>query len=74
MRVMDWLSELGARFLGMDVAQKLEDGDWMLLTNPILDLSDQTDNASAIEEGRRFILENDRPGRMFDPVWEGRFK
>lgn len=73
MGVLDWLSERGARFLGMDVTQKLEDGNWMLLIDPILDLSNQTDNASAIEEGRRFILENDQPGRMFDPVWEGRF-
>ncbi|WP_379921555.1 hypothetical protein [Erythrobacter sp. R86502] len=72
--ILDWLAEANERFLGMDVAQKLEDGEWMLLIDPILDLSYQTDNCSALDEGRRFVNENEGVGRMFEPVWEGRFK
>jgi hypothetical protein len=74
LRILDWLAEANARFLGMDVAQKLEEGKWMLLIDPILDLSYQTDNRTALDEGRRFVEENDGVGRMFEPVWQGRFK
>ena len=74
LRLLDWLAEVDGKFLGMDVAQKLEDDQWMLLIDPILDLSNQTDNCLALHEGRRFVEESDGVGRMFDPVWEGRFK
>ncbi len=74
LQLLDWLTDQDAKFLGMDVAQKCEDGKWMLLVDPILDLSNQTDNVSALEEGRRFVEEHDGAGRMFEPVWEGRHK
>ena len=72
--ILDWLAEANERFLGIDVAQKLKDGKWMLLIDPIFDLCDQTDNCAALDEGRRFVNENDEAGWMFNPVWEGCFK
>nr|WP_137678532.1 hypothetical protein [Parerythrobacter lutipelagi] len=70
--VLTWCEENAQKFLGMDVAQKNSDGTWTLLIDPILDLSDQTDNFEAIRRGRLFLAENDGEGRMFDPVWKGR--
>lgn len=74
LEVLDWIAEKNARFLGMDVAQKLDDGEWMLLIDPILDLSNQNDNQAALNDGRMFVDVHDDTGRMFEPVWEGRFK
>ncbi len=74
LQLLAWLADQDVKFLGVDVAQKCEDGKWILLADPILDLSSQTDNLSALEQGQRFVEENDGAGRMFEPVWEGRFK
>ena len=71
-RVLDWIEDGGHRFLGMDVAEKVADGNWMLLIEPILDLSSQTDNREAVRIGRDFLADHDDTGRMFEPVWQGR--
>ena len=70
-RVLDWIEDSGHRFLGLDVAQKQEDGTWMLLLDN-LDLSRQTENFEAVRRGRQFIDEYDGAGRMFAPVWQDR--
>ena len=70
-QMLDWIEDSGQRFLGMDVAQKQDDGNWVLLLET-LDLSRQTDNFEAIRRGRDFLREYDGAGRMFEPVWEGR--
>lgn len=70
--VLDWCEENGLKFLGMDVAEQQDSGDWMLLIDPILDLSTQTDNFEAIRRGRQFLSEFDSVNRIFEPVWEGR--
>ena len=69
--LLDWLEDSGHRFIGMDVAQKREDGDWTLLADT-LDLSRQTENFEAIRMGRVFLAEYDGDGRMFEPVWQDR--
>ncbi len=73
-QVLDWIAESNLRFLGMDVSEKRDDGNWMLLIHPILDLSAQTDNREAIALGHEFLAANDLENRMFEPVWEGRSK
>ena len=70
-RVLDWIEDTGQRFLGMDLAQKQDDGNWMLMEES-LDLSRQTDNFEAVRRGRDFLRDYDGEGRMFEPVWEGR--
>ncbi len=70
--VLTWVEDTGRRFLGMDVAQKMDDNGWMLLIDPQLDLSRQTDNFEAVRMGRVFLAEFDEEGRMFDPVWQER--
>ncbi|MDG5751391.1 hypothetical protein P8R33_09760 [Qipengyuania sp. XHP0211] len=69
-QMLDWIEDSGQRFLGMDVAQKQDDGIWVLLLET-LDLSRQTENFEAIRRGRDFLREYDGAGRMFEPVWEG---
>lgn len=71
-KILSWLEEQGGRFLGMDVAEKQADGKWILLIDPILDLSDAQENASAIQQGWQFLKKHDSENRMFDPVWVGR--
>ena len=68
-RLLDWIEDSGRRFLGIDVAQKREDGSWTLLLDN-LDLSRQTENFEAVRMGRVFLSEYDREGRMFEPVWQ----
>ncbi|MBY6129010.1 hypothetical protein KUW15_09805 [Qipengyuania aquimaris] len=70
-KVLDWIEDSGQRFLGVDVAQKQEDGTWMLLLDN-LDLSRQTENFEAVRRGRQFVAEYDGKGRMFAPVWQDR--
>ena len=69
--LLDWIEDSGQRFLGMDLAQKCEDGQWTLLLDS-LDLSNQTDNFEAVRRARVFLAEFDEEGRMFEPVWQGR--
>ena len=69
--LLDWLEENGLRFIGMDVAEKQGDGNWVLMSDS-LDLSRQTDNFEAVRRGREFLREFDGEGRMFEPVWQGR--
>lgn len=71
--LLEWIEDSGQRFLGMDVAQKCDDGKWTLLLDT-LDLSNQTDNFEAVRRGRVFLAEFDGEGRMFEPVWQGRSK
>ena len=33
--LIGWLEDNGSRFVGMEVAQKLEDGNWLLLDEPV---------------------------------------
>ncbi|WP_324827525.1 hypothetical protein [Qipengyuania zhejiangensis] len=68
---LDWIEDTGQRFLGMDVAQKQDDGNWVLLTDS-LDLARQTDNFEAVRMGRVFLADYDGDGRMFEPVWQER--
>lgn len=68
--LLGWLEDSGCRFVGMEVAQKLEDGNWMLLDDPVLDLKRQTDNFEAVRMGRVFLSEYDGEGRMFEPLWQ----
>lgn len=70
-QLLDWLEEDGHRFIGMDVAEKHGDENWMLLPDQ-LDLSRQTDNFEAVRRGRDFLREYDGEGRMFEPVWQER--
>jgi hypothetical protein len=70
-QLLDWIEDSGQRFLGIDVAQKQNDGSW-LLTDEGLDLARQTDNFEAVRRGRQFIVEYDGEGRMFAPVWQDR--
>ena len=70
--ILDWCEDEPCKFLGFDVAERLEDGNWMLLIDPILDLSRQTDNFEAVRRGRQFLAEYDQENRIFEPVWEGR--
>ncbi len=70
--ILDWCEENGHKFLGMDVAEQMGDGNWMLLIEPILDLSNQTDNFEAVRRGHQFLAEYDAKNRIFEPVWEGR--
>lgn len=69
--LLTWIEDSGQRFLGMDVAQKHDDGQWTLLLD-CLDLSNQTDNFEAVRRARVFLAEFDGEGRMFEPVWQGR--
>lgn len=69
--LLDWLEDDGQRFVGMDVAQKQDDGNWLLLGDN-LDLSRQTDNFEAVRLGRVFLAEYDGDGRMFEPIWQDR--
>lgn len=69
--LLDWLEDDGQRFVGMDVAQKQDDGNWLLLGEN-LDLSRQTDNFEAVRLGRVFLAEYDGDGRMFEPIWQDR--
>ena len=69
--LLDWLEDAGHRFIGLDVAQKREDGSWTLLPDS-LDLPRQTDNFEANRMGRVFLAEYDGAGRMFEPVWQDR--
>lgn len=68
--LIGWLEDNGSRFVGMEVAQKLEDGNWLLLDEPVLDLKRQTDNFEAVRMGRVFLAEYDGEGRMFSPMWQ----
>ncbi|MEC7742978.1 MAG: hypothetical protein VYE13_10965 [Pseudomonadota bacterium] len=70
--ILDWCEDNACKFLGIDVADKQTDGNWMLLLEPMLDLSNQTDNFEAIRRGRQFLAEYDQRDRIFEPVWEGR--
>ena len=70
-RLLDWLEDNGHRFIGLDVAEKRDDGNWALLPDQ-LDLSRQTDNFEAVRMGRVFLSEYDGDGRMFEPVWQER--
>ena len=70
--ILNWCEDQGHKFLGMDVAEQLPDGNWMLLIDPILDLSHQTDNFEAVRRGRQFLAEFASDARIFEPVWEGR--
>ena len=70
--VLDWCEDNGLKFLGMDVAEQMTDGNWVLLIDPILDLSHQTDNFEAVRRGHEFLAEYDAQNRIFEPVWEGR--
>ena len=70
--ILDWCEDNGHKFLGIDVADQQDDGNWMLLLEPMLDLSKQTDNFEAIRRGRQFLSEYEQMGRIFEPVWEGR--
>ena len=70
-RLLDWLEDDGHRFIGMDVAEKRDDGSWVLLLDQ-LDLSRQTDNFEAVRRGRDFLRDYDGEGRMFEPVWQER--
>ena len=72
--VLDWLESVEGRFLGFDVAEQLDDGKWMLLVDPIQDLSNETDRTSALKSGRKFLEKNKAHNRIFEPVWEGRYK
>ncbi len=67
--LLDWLEESACRFIGMEVAEKREDGTWALL-DETLDLNRQTDNFEAVRMGHVFLAEYDGDGRMFDPVWQ----
>ncbi|WP_341713858.1 hypothetical protein [Erythrobacter sp.] len=67
--LLDWLEDSGCRFIGMEVAEKREDGTWTLL-DETLDLGRQTDNFEAVRLGRVFLAEYDGEGRMFEPVWQ----
>lgn len=67
--LLDYLEDSACRFIGMDVAQKHEDGNWTLLADQ-LDLSRQTDNFEAVRMGRVFLVEYDGDGRMFQPLWQ----
>ena len=69
--LLDWVEDCGHRFIGLEVAQKQEDGTWTLLADS-LDLSRQTENFEAIRMGRVFLSEYDGEGRMFEPVWQDR--
>ena len=68
-KILGWIEDTGQRFLGLDVAQKNDDGSWTLLTET-LDLSNQTENFEAVRRGRVFLSEYDGEGRMFEPVWQ----
>ncbi len=70
-QVLDWIEDTGQRFLGLDLAQKREDGSWTLLPET-LDLGRQTDNFEAVRRGRVFLREYDGDGRIFEPLWQGR--
>ena len=70
-QLLDWIEDSGQRFLGIDLAQKQDDENWMLMIDS-LDLSRQTDNFEAVRRGRDFLRDYDGEGRMFEPVWEGR--
>jgi hypothetical protein len=65
--VLDWLEKIGAPLLGIDVARKLPDGNWMLLLEPMLDGRNGID--VTIEAGGRFIQEHADPDLMFELVW-----
>ena len=69
--LLDWLEDNGHRLVGMDVAQKQDDGNWTLLSDG-LDLTRQTENFEAVRMGRVFLTEYDGDGRMFEPVWQDR--
>jgi hypothetical protein len=71
--VLDWLESQNARFLGFDVAEQTADGSWMLLIQPIQDLSASTDKATALRLGREFLTQHQADNRIFEPVWEGRY-
>ncbi len=70
--ILNWCEDNGHKFLGMDVAERMPDGNWMLLINPILDLSSQTDNCEAVRRGHQFLDEFGAENRIFEPIWEGR--
>ena len=67
--LLDWLEDGARRFIGMDVAEKREDGSWTLF-DETLDLSRQTDNFEALRMGRVFLADYDGKGRMFSPIWQ----
>ena len=69
-QLLDWIEDSGQRFLGIDLAQKQDDENWMLMIDS-LDLSRQTDNFEAVRRGRDFLRDYDGEGRMFEPVLEG---
>ena len=69
--LLDWLEDNAQRFIGMEVAQKQDDGSWVLLPDN-LDLGRQTENFEAVRMGRVFLAEYDGEGRMFEPVWQAR--
>ena len=70
-QLLDWIEDTGQRFLGIDLAQKQDDENWMLMIDS-LDLSRQTDTFEAVRRGRDFLREFDGEGRMFEPLWQGR--
>ncbi len=70
--VLEWLAKHDGRFLGFDVAEQMEDGKWMLLIDPIQDLSKEADRDVALKLGREFLEEHQSANRIFEPVWEGR--
>jgi hypothetical protein len=75
--VLDWIEREGRGLLGMDTARKEPDGLWTLLLVPmlstVLNRPDSDDSSSgreaALEQGRRFLRENDKVDLMFEPVW-----
>ena len=65
--ILDWLEKSRHQLLGVDSAKKLPGGDWVLLLDPILDFSDDTDQVSVFTRARDMIRNN--PSLMFDLVW-----
>jgi hypothetical protein len=69
MEVLNWLSAKHVQLSGIETARKCSDGEWMLLLDPLLDLSSVEDPDLSIKEGRAFVTENADKGLMFEMVW-----
>ena len=72
LKVLDWLDQENWQFLGFDSALRQSDGTWMLLLDPILDLSHEADAANGFAVAKKLITENQN--LMFDLVYSDSFE
>ena len=68
LQVLDWLEGNGCSFLGFDSARKELDGSWVLLPEPILDVSSSQTTAHGVAFARELIGRH--PDLMFDLAWD----